>query len=97
MKQSCVRAFARVTRACALAAVALGLGVSALAAQATYFQGGVLGDDRIEVDSDSFWVRRRLGYRGIDATAEGRWVPRSDFNLILGAESVLDQENKPWT
>ena len=35
MKQSCVRAFARVTRACALAAVALGLGASALAAQAT--------------------------------------------------------------
>ena len=35
MKQSCVRAFARVTRACALAAVALGLGASALVAQAT--------------------------------------------------------------
>lgn len=66
-----------------------------VAAQATYFQGGVLGDDRVEVDSDLFWVRRRLGYRGLEATLEGRWVPRSDFNLIVGAESVLDQETLP--
>jgi outer membrane receptor for ferrienterochelin and colicins len=67
----------------------------ALSAQATYFQGGVLGNDRIEVDSDLFWVRRRLGYRGLEATLEGRWVPRSDFNLIVGAETVLDQETLP--
>ncbi|HEU4578954.1 MAG TPA: TonB-dependent receptor [Polyangiaceae bacterium] len=66
-----------------------------LAAQATYFQGGVLGDDRVEVDSDLFWVRRRLGYQGLEATLEGRWVPRADFNLIVGAESVLDQETLP--
>jgi iron complex outermembrane receptor protein len=72
--------------------LAPGLG---LAAQATYFQGGVLGNDRIEVDSDLFWVRRRLGYRGLEATLEGRWVPRSDFNLILGAETVLDHETLP--
>ncbi|MEO8179059.1 MAG: TonB-dependent receptor [Deltaproteobacteria bacterium] len=69
------------------------LGVSA---QATYFQGGVLGNDRIEVDSDLFWVKRRLGYRGIEATLEGRWVPRSDFNLIAGAETVIDQEKLPF-
>jgi outer membrane receptor for ferrienterochelin and colicins len=66
-----------------------------LAALTTYFQGGVRGDDRIEVDSDLFWVRRELNYRGLEATLEGRWVPRPDFNLILGAESVLDQETLP--
>ncbi|MEO8182972.1 MAG: TonB-dependent receptor [Deltaproteobacteria bacterium] len=66
-----------------------------LSAQATYFQGGVLGNDHIEVDSDLFWVRRRLAYRGLEATLEGRWVPRSDFNLIMGAETVLDQETLP--
>jgi outer membrane receptor for ferrienterochelin and colicins len=55
----------------------------------------VLGDDRIEVDSDLFWVRRRLGYRGLEATLEGHWVPRPAFNLILGAETVLDRETLP--
>jgi len=35
MKQSCVSAFARVARVCALAAVALGVGASSLLAQAT--------------------------------------------------------------
>jgi outer membrane receptor for ferrienterochelin and colicins len=66
-----------------------------LVAQATYFQGGTLGNDRVEVGSDLFWVRRRLGYRGVEATLESRWVPRSDFNLIIGAETVVDRETLP--
>ncbi|HKO92651.1 MAG TPA: TonB-dependent receptor, partial [Polyangiaceae bacterium] len=66
-----------------------------LSAQATYFQGGVLGDDRVEVDNDLYWVRRRMAYRGLEATIESRWVPRSDFNLIVGAETVVDQETLP--
>ena len=66
-----------------------------LNAQATYFQGGVLPSDRIEVDSDLFWVKRRMAYRGIDATLEGRWTPHSDFNLIVGAETVVDRETLP--
>jgi outer membrane receptor for ferrienterochelin and colicins len=66
-----------------------------LGAQSTYFQGGLLPNDRIEVASDLFWVRRRLGYRGVDTTVEGYWAPRADFNLILGAEAVVDRETLP--
>jgi iron complex outermembrane receptor protein len=66
-----------------------------LSAQTTYFQGGVLPRDRIEVASDLFWIERHLGYRGIEATVEGYWTPRSDFNLIVGAETVFDRETLP--
>ena len=66
-----------------------------LAAQATYFRGGVLPNDRIEIDTDLYWVRRRLGYQGLEATLEGRWLPLPNFNLIVGAETVLDRETLP--
>jgi iron complex outermembrane receptor protein len=66
-----------------------------LALMATYFQGQVLGDDRIEVASDLYWVKRRSAYRGVDGSLEARWVPTNEFNLIVGAESVVDHEHKP--
>jgi len=61
----------------------------------TYFQGGVLGDDRIEVASDLFWVKRHMGYRGGEGSLEGRWMPSEAFNLIVGVETVIDDETKP--
>jgi iron complex outermembrane receptor protein len=66
-----------------------------LAVQATYFQGGVLDGDRIEVASDLFWMRRRSAYRGVDSTLEARWMPRPDLNLIVGVEPVVDDESLP--
>ena len=58
----------------------------------TYFQGGVLPADRIEIGSDLFYVKRQESYRGFDATAEGRWIPSPRFNLIVGTEAVVDTE-----
>jgi iron complex outermembrane receptor protein len=66
-----------------------------LSAQATYFRGGVLPNDRIEIDTDLYWVRRRLGYQGLEATLEGRWMPLPNFSLIVGAETVVDNETLP--
>jgi outer membrane receptor for ferrienterochelin and colicins len=67
----------------------------ALSLQATYFQGGVLPKDRIEVDSDLFWIERKTSYQGMEGTLEARWTPSSDFNLIGGIETVLDHEDWP--
>src|SRR5690606_23415471 len=53
-----------------------------LALQATYFQGGILPSDRVEVGSELFYVERRHEYRGVDTTAEARWRPAEDFNAI---------------
>jgi outer membrane receptor for ferrienterochelin and colicins len=66
-----------------------------LALMGTYFQGQVLGNDRIEVASDQFWVKRRGGYRGMDANLEARLIPSDDINLILGVETLVDNEDKP--
>jgi len=64
-----------------------------LAAAATYFQGGVRPDDRIEIASDLFYVKRRQSYRGLDTNLELRWLRSARFNLIAGAETVVDHED----
>jgi outer membrane receptor for ferrienterochelin and colicins len=63
-----------------------------IAVSGTYFQGGVLPADRVEIASDLFYVERRESYRGVDATAEARWIPSARFNVIAGTEAVYDHE-----
>jgi len=64
----------------------------ALAVQSTYFQGGVLPADRVEVASNLFYVERHQSYRGVDSMLEARFIPSSDFNVIGGVEVVYDHE-----
>lgn len=66
-----------------------------LALQSTYFQGGLLPDDRIEIASDLFYVERKLAYQGVDTNLEGRWIPSKRFNLIVGSEVIYDNERLP--
>jgi len=63
-----------------------------LSLAATYSQGGELPPDRIDVASDLFYVKRHQSYRGVDATAEARWLPAPRFNLIAGTEAIFDRE-----
>ena len=64
-----------------------------LALQSTYFQGGILPRDRVEIASDLFYVERKASYRGVDAMAEARFIPSARFNLIFGVETLYDHEN----
>jgi outer membrane receptor for ferrienterochelin and colicins len=61
--------------------------------QSTYFRGGVLPADRIEIGSDLFYVRRNTSYRGVDSVLEARWIPAKRYNLIGGIEGIYDQED----
>jgi iron complex outermembrane receptor protein len=63
-----------------------------LALTTTYFQGGVLPDDRVEVASNLFYVEREESYRGINTAAEARFTPSDRFNVIAGADTVYDRE-----
>jgi outer membrane receptor for ferrienterochelin and colicins len=63
-----------------------------LSLEGTYFQGGILPADRIEIGSDLFYVERRQSYHGFDATAEAHYTPSSFFNVIGGVETVYDHE-----
>ncbi|XXX78945.1 TonB-dependent receptor [Sorangium sp. So ce134] len=67
----------------------------ALAVQGTYFQGGVLPGDRVDVAGGWYYIERRMAYRGVDANVELRWVPWNRFNVILNLESVYDNEDLP--
>ncbi|HEY3495393.1 MAG TPA: TonB-dependent receptor [Polyangiaceae bacterium] len=58
----------------------------------TYFQGGVLPADRVEVASDLFYVERHTAYRGVDTNLELRYSPFRPLRLIAGVETVYDHE-----
>jgi iron complex outermembrane receptor protein len=63
--------------------------------QSTYFEGGVLPDDRVEIGSDLFYVERKQHYRGADSTLEAHYHPTEALNLVLGAELLVDHERLP--
>jgi iron complex outermembrane receptor protein len=62
------------------------------AAQAMYFQGGILPADRIEVGSDLWYVRRRSSYQGMDSNFEVRFTASKRVSVIAGVEGILDHE-----
>ena len=64
-----------------------------LALSTTYFQGGVLPADRVEVANDLFYVERRSAYYGIDGTLEARYRPFAGANIVTGVETVYDRED----
>ena len=64
-----------------------------LALSTTYFEGGVLPADRVEVASDLYYVERRTSYRGIDGSLEARYTPWQGASLVGGVETVYDRED----
>jgi iron complex outermembrane receptor protein len=63
-----------------------------LSLQSTYFQGGVLPADRIELGSDLWYARRRTSNRGVDSVIEARFIPNRRYDVIAGVESTYDHE-----
>lgn len=63
-----------------------------LALQSTYFQGGILPQDRVEIASDLFYVERHQSYRGVDSMLEARITPSSRLSLVTGVEALYDHE-----
>lgn len=65
----------------------------ALSLQTTYFLGGVLPADRVELGSDLWYARRRTSYQGVDSVFETRIIPSTRYNLIAGVEVIHDRES----
>lgn len=61
--------------------------------QSTYFTGGVLPADRIELGSELWYARRRTSYQGVDSVFEARFLPSPRYNMIAGVEGVYDRES----
>jgi iron complex outermembrane receptor protein len=60
-----------------------------------FFAGGPTAADRIDVNSDTYYVKRDFGYRGFDAGAEVSWHPRDTFSVLVGGGMLLDHEKLP--
>lgn len=56
------------------------------------FVGAPTDRDRIEVNSQLYFVRRQLGYRGFDSTLELQWQPRESLTFVGGVSAILDEE-----
>ncbi len=68
-----------------------------VALQGTYFRGGLLPEDRIEIElaNDVLYVERDQRYSGFDSALEARWTPALPVNGIVGVETVFDHERLP--
>jgi iron complex outermembrane receptor protein len=57
------------------------------------FAGGPTSRDRIEVGSDTYYIKRDFGYVGTDIGAEANWRPRSNLSVLAGVGYILDHED----
>lgn len=56
------------------------------------FAGGPTSRDRIEVGSDSYYVKRDFGYQGTDVGVEANWRPWKGLSVLTGVGYILDKE-----
>jgi len=68
---------------------------SGITLQGYYFSGGPASDDRIDVGSQVFEIRRQFGFRGVEGLLEGRTILPIQLALVGGAELSVDQETMP--
>lgn len=60
-----------------------------------FASGGPTARDRIDVNSDVYYVRRDFGYRAFDVQAEANWRPHPTVTALAGAEMISDYEMLP--
>jgi outer membrane receptor for ferrienterochelin and colicins len=60
-----------------------------------YFTGGPRKDNRLEVGSEFFYVRRSYFFRGTDLDGHVEWDPHSTLRLVLGGSLLVDKERLP--
>ncbi len=66
-----------------------------LSVRGSGFRGGPRADNRLEVGSEFYYVRRQYGFRGVDLDAQMEWNPRDDLRLVVGASGLVDEELLP--
>ncbi len=70
-----------------------------LSFKGSVFRGAPGDDNRLEVGSEFYYVRRQFGFRGGDADAQIEWTPGwgdpGSVRLVAGASAFLDDEQLP--
>jgi outer membrane receptor for ferrienterochelin and colicins len=70
-----------------------------LSLRGSVFRGAPSDHNRIEVGSEFYYVRRELGFRGLDVDGQVEWAPErfpvGNLSLLAGASSFVDDEQLP--
>ncbi len=70
-----------------------------LSFKGSVFRGGPGDDNRLEVGSEFYYVRRQFGFRGGDVDGQVEWTPGwakdGSVRLVAGASAFLDDEQLP--
>lgn len=61
----------------------------------SYITGGPMNEDKIDVDSDIYYIERDFGYRAMETSLEGRWQIIDSLTTVVGSEFLYDWENIP--
>jgi outer membrane receptor for ferrienterochelin and colicins len=68
---------------------------ASLSVRGSYFQGGPEDDNRLEVGSEFYYVRRHYRFRGVDFDGLVEWNPRPTVRLVAGGSVFVDDEQLP--
>ncbi len=66
-----------------------------LSVKGDYFAGGPGDDNRLEVGSEFYYVRRQFGFRGGDIEGQVEWAAGKQISLVLGTSGLVDDELLP--
>jgi outer membrane receptor for ferrienterochelin and colicins len=66
-----------------------------LALRADYFQGAPGKNNRLEVGSEFYYVRRDFGFRGTNVETDLVWSPTEALRVVTGASLLVDRERLP--
>jgi outer membrane receptor for ferrienterochelin and colicins len=66
-----------------------------LSLRGSYFQGRPRRSNRLEVNNEFYYVRRRSGFRGGDLDGNLVWTPSARLALVGGAGLLVDRERLP--
>ena len=66
-----------------------------LSVVAAYCQGATGDDNRLEVGSEFYFVRRRFGYRCLESDGHVEWSLLERLRLVTGASLLIDDEQLP--
>jgi outer membrane receptor for ferrienterochelin and colicins len=69
-----------------------------LSVRGSAFQGAPGDDNRLEVGSEFYYVRRQFGFRGGDVDAQVAWMPlqgERNLSVVVGVSQLVDDELLP--
>jgi outer membrane receptor for ferrienterochelin and colicins len=66
-----------------------------LSIRGSVFRGAPGDDNRLDVGSEYYYIRRQFGFRGGDLDAQVAWTGARNLSVVVGASQLVDDELLP--